>query len=323
MLRSYLILSAAAIALVAVGRTATADPIGPDCGTCQGSIYELLYNPTPVGQDADSTQYAIVLRINTAGYSGGGVNIDDVAFKISPKLDGLLLGDAPGGAGDWSAALGGINAGGCDGNANNGFGCATSNDDTNATLPFAGVYQWIFIADVPTGTLLTDPFAASIKARYVDANGDKIGDLVSEPISLQLIPEPGTALSADRGPRRPGGIRSAAPLLAVPASAFSKAPSARAGGAFVRAEVSGSCDRRARRRASAPFSARKRVPVPQKCGWRMTGSFAGSKASPLQWNQPSRSWSKTKSGLLQSLANSAPQPVPPFTVWSGRILPTT
>ena len=194
MLRSPLLLAAAAIGLVAVGRSAAADPIGPDCDTCQGSIYTLLYNPTPLGSDADSTQYGIVLRIDTTNYTGGGVNIDDVAFKISPNLDGVLLVDAPGGAADWSTAPGGINANGCDGNGNSGFGCTTSNDASNATLPFAGVYQWTFVADVPTGTLLTDPFAASLKARYVDAGGNKVGDLVSEPITLQVIPEPGTAL---------------------------------------------------------------------------------------------------------------------------------
>jgi hypothetical protein len=193
-LRSHLILGATAIALVAVGRSAAADPIGPDCDTCQGSIYELLYNPTPLGSDADSTQYGIVLRIDTTGYTGGGARIDDVSFKVSPNLDGVLLVDAPGGAADWSTALGGINAGGCDGNTHSGFGCTTSNDDSDATLPFAGVYEWLFIADVPTGTLLTDPLAASIKARYVNVDGAKVGDLVSEPISLQLVPEPGTAL---------------------------------------------------------------------------------------------------------------------------------
>jgi hypothetical protein len=193
-LRSQILLAAAAIALIAAGRSASADPIGPDCATCQGSIYELLYDPTPLGQDGDSTQYAIVLRIDTTGYTGGGVNIDDVSFKVSPNLDGVALVDAPGGAGDWSTALGGINADGCDGNVNSGFGCTTSDDDSNATLPFAGIYEWIFAVDVPTGTLLTDPFAASIKARYLDSDGDKIGDLVSEPIALQVIPEPGTAL---------------------------------------------------------------------------------------------------------------------------------
>ena len=192
-LRSTAII-AAAVALALCAGQAMADPIGPNCGTCQGSIYELLYNLTPIGSDADSTQYEIVLRINTNGYTGGGVRIDDVSFKLSPKLDGVVLLDAPGGAGDWSTALGGINAGGCAANANNGFGCTTSNDATDATLPFAGVYEWRFVADVPTGTLFTNPFGASLKTRYVAAGGGKVGDLVSEPITLQLIPEPGTLL---------------------------------------------------------------------------------------------------------------------------------
>ena len=194
MLRSQLLLAVATIALVAAGRSASADPIGPDCDTCQGGIYELFYNPVPISSDADSTVYGIVLRIDTTGYTGGGVSIGNVAFKVSPNLDGVSVFDAPGGAGDWTASLNTLNANGCSGGGPSGFGCATSNDDSNATLPFAGVYQWIFGADVPTGTLLTDAFAASIKVRYLDGDGEKIGDLVSEGITLQVIPEPGTAL---------------------------------------------------------------------------------------------------------------------------------
>ena len=174
-------------------RPAAADPIGPDCGTCQGSIYELLYNPTPVGTTATGTLYDVTLRIDTTGYTGGGTRIDDVSFKISPKLDSVSVIGAPGGAADWSSLLGGISAGGCQANANNGFGCATSNDDSAATLPFAGVYTWEFVAEVPNGqSPNTDPFGASIKARYVNADGDKVGDLVSEGITLQVVPEPAT-----------------------------------------------------------------------------------------------------------------------------------
>jgi hypothetical protein len=43
-----------------------------------------------------------------------------------------------------------------------------------------------------TGTLFTDPFEASLKVRYVDADNEKVGDLVSEGITLQVIPEPGS-----------------------------------------------------------------------------------------------------------------------------------
>ncbi|PYV82062.1 MAG: hypothetical protein DMG05_28820, partial [Acidobacteria bacterium] len=44
-----------------------ADPIGPDCGTCQGSIYtlELLGNPS-------TNVYDVRLEIDTSGYNGGG-----------------------------------------------------------------------------------------------------------------------------------------------------------------------------------------------------------------------------------------------------------
>jgi len=193
--RSQLLFATAAIALVAAGRTATADPIGPSCGTCQGSIYELLYDPTPVGTTATSTIYEITLRIDTTGYTGTGVRIDDVAFKVSPNLNGQTLLDAPGGFGNWTALFGGINASGCQGNSSSGFGCATSDSTSVATLPFAGVYEWVFNALVPLGeSLKTDPFDASIKARYVNASGTKVGDLVSEGITLQVVPEPGTAL---------------------------------------------------------------------------------------------------------------------------------
>jgi hypothetical protein len=37
---------------------------------------------------------------------------------------------------------------------------------------------------VDNGTLFTGPGEASIKARYVDANGNKVGDLVSEKITV-------------------------------------------------------------------------------------------------------------------------------------------
>jgi glucose/arabinose dehydrogenase len=42
-----------------------------------------------------------------------------------------------------------------------------------------------------------------------------------------------------------------------------------------------------------------------------------------QVNHRSRPWSKTWSGLLHSFANSAPHPVPPRTVLSSRMAPTT
>jgi hypothetical protein len=181
--------------LLALGRPAAADPIGPDCETCQGAIYELFYEPTPVGSTVDSTLYEITLRIDPAGYGGTGARIEDVSFKVSANLNGLTLLDAPGGADQWTVLPGGISAGGCHGNTANGFGCATSDSTGAALVPLGGPYEWVFHAFVPTATSLkTDLFDASIKARFVDADGHKVGDLVSEGITLQVIPEPATAL---------------------------------------------------------------------------------------------------------------------------------
>ena len=54
---------------------AFADPIGPDCWSCQGSIYTLL-NLGQIGAPGGTTdEYRIDLRINTAGYDGGGTLI--------------------------------------------------------------------------------------------------------------------------------------------------------------------------------------------------------------------------------------------------------
>src|SRR5678816_2899823 len=75
--------------------------------------------------------------------------------------------------------------------------------------------------------------------------------------------------------------------------------------------------------AFLPFSWILRVPVPVKCGCVMAGTPCGFQSVPVQQNQLFFSSSNTHSGLLQSLANSAPQPVPPRTVPSSWITPMT
>ena len=171
------ITGAGALLLVLVlAPTLKADPIGPDCGTCQGSIYtlELLGNPS-------TNVYDVRLEIDTTGYSGGGSFIHSVAVKIGDATAVSLL-DAPGGAGAWVASVSGLNnsdqGANCDGNSSPGFACAQ--DGITAPVP-DGTYAWIFEITVSNG--LIDP--ATIKAGYVDGNGNKVGDLVSENITLQ------------------------------------------------------------------------------------------------------------------------------------------
>lgn len=182
---------------------ASADTIGPNCGTCQGSTYTL----TSLGlapADLDSAgptvdTWRIMLTIDTSGYNAGGVRIDQVAIKVSNAVDVAKLVSGPGGAADWQLLSGGINSGGCDGSGS-GFECANLVANTTAANVHGALLTWIFDVDL-AGPPLTGFGQADIKARYVDDSNNKVGALVSEGITLGTgqtpppptpVPEPGT-----------------------------------------------------------------------------------------------------------------------------------
>ena len=178
-----------ALALI-MAAPASANPIGPNCGSCAGGIYTLTYNPTPVSSTATTTTFQVTLTVNTAGYNGTGVAIDNVAVKVSSTLTSTSLVSAPGGVSAWTLALinTGLSANGCSGGGN-GFQCVDATTGTPAPTP-AGTYTWVFNLTMPTGSLITTPLGASIKVRYVGRNG-KMATLVSEDIDLQVpVPEP-------------------------------------------------------------------------------------------------------------------------------------
>src|SRR5690348_14019381 len=83
-----------------------ADSIGPDCGTCQGSIYTLTWNGT---NDGTLNNYDITLTINTSGYSGGGLAIDSVAIKVASSEAGGSVDAAPTTPANWVPLDGGLN----------------------------------------------------------------------------------------------------------------------------------------------------------------------------------------------------------------------
>jgi hypothetical protein len=197
-----------ALWLLATGASpAGAAPIGPSCGTCQGAIYDLTYSGSPIATTATTETFRITLTIDTLGYNGGGTNLNTVALKVSSSFLDADLVSAPGGVANWVQMFGGLNAAGCSGSGS-GYDCVRVALMSDALdVPDGTPYVWVFDIEMPTGGLLTGALEASVKARYGNQYVAKVGDLVSEGITLS-VPEPtGAALLAllaglGRVPRR-------------------------------------------------------------------------------------------------------------------------
>jgi hypothetical protein len=190
-------LTGAALLLALAASQAGATPIGPSCGTCQGSIYELSYSGAPIASDPTpilgapngTETFRITYTIDASGYDGGGEYIDTVALKVASMFLDATLISAPGGPAAWVELFGGLNAAGCSG-AGSGYDCVRwATFLSLAPAVPGGSYSWVFDILVPTGTLLGGLDQASVKARYVDGAGVKVGALVSE--NVTLTPEPG------------------------------------------------------------------------------------------------------------------------------------
>lgn len=218
MARTKAALTGAILAILVAG-AANAGTIGPNCGTCQGSTYTLTYNSTPIAVGKTWSLWQIILTIDSRGFNGDGTNsihdyIDEVAIKVSsavasgkgipsPSLVAFTerIATTPTyNASNWTVQSGGLNASGCSG-AGSGYVCADYNSSKkNPGVPVNNVYKWVFDVPVATGALFTSSSElSSIKARYVNASGTKVGALVSEDLHLSATvtartPEPGSIL---------------------------------------------------------------------------------------------------------------------------------
>ena len=171
---------------------ANASSIGPNCGTCQGSIYTLMdLGPAPIdlySADGSFDTWRIALTIDTSGYTGTGVAIDEIAIKVADKVNAASMVDAPGPVASWQLVPGGLDANGCTGSGS-GWDCSDwIGVGSSPAIVNGSLLTWILDVDAAS-PLLTGFNEASIKVRYVDASGNKVGALVSENIT---VPEPGT-----------------------------------------------------------------------------------------------------------------------------------
>lgn len=173
-----------------------AEPIGPICGSCDGGVYTLSYDGNALPDfDALHETFRITFDVDTMSYTGGGSFLDNVAIKVANSLFDVVLVDAPGALSDWTDPgvdlSSGINAGGCSGSGA-GFFCidGLANGGKGVALSTGPLFSFVFDVSVENGILFTGTGEASVKARYVDDDGDKAGSLLSEPITLQRVPEP-------------------------------------------------------------------------------------------------------------------------------------
>ena len=179
-----------AVGLLSAVTTVLADPIGPDCGSCFGTIITLEYDSTPVVTSATTDTWEITLTIDTSGYS----NLPDpdtlktVGFKVANSVVDVDRISEPAGWSGTPLINTGVNTNGCAGGGN-GFIC---DDATTGISVPDGILSWTYHVEVAKNALFTDPFEASVKANY---DGPSSG-VTSEAITLQVVrtPEPSVTL---------------------------------------------------------------------------------------------------------------------------------
>lgn len=182
------------VVFVMAGAVAHADSIGPDCSTCQGSTYTLVYDPIPVATTSTTTTFEFTLIVDTSTFTGpADTYMQAVGMKVSSNHISVVLVEAPGGVDKWTASLGSVSnaSDSCSETAGAAFACADiSTSEFSDFNKVGGTLVWRFQIGMGSSALLDGEDEASIKARYSTLAGVKVGPLLSESITLTAAPEP-------------------------------------------------------------------------------------------------------------------------------------
>lgn len=173
-------------AMVLVTADAHATTILPNCGTCgnHNTTWDLTLS---LINDAENIYQLTV----TAAY-GNPVDfafVNAVAFKIDAFVNNYdtsptVSGPAEGGT--WTVIPGGLSADGCNGSGN-GFHCAGS-PGSGASPSIGGTDTWTFLLNVNNNLANVLAATGSLKAHFVDSDGEKVGSLLSEGVTFGLPP---------------------------------------------------------------------------------------------------------------------------------------
>jgi hypothetical protein len=171
-----------------------------DSLTYQNVVYTLGYFQS--ASQVGTYNYTIQLSIDASNFQFGPAYLSSVAPGITgavgendqPTVPPTLLA-APGGTGNWTTSVGGLNANGCNGTGNfycssaTSFGTFNLSTSSSATSPF--IFQWvIYDSSLPTGV-----DGVALKSEFDNASGSKVGGLLSQDMTLtpiSAVPEPGT-----------------------------------------------------------------------------------------------------------------------------------
>jgi hypothetical protein len=160
--------------------TAQAVTIGATCGTCGAHATSFDISLALVN---DTTHvYTATITANYVGPTFDWTYLNALGLKIDgANVESFTSTGSDGGAA-WSEILGTLNSNGCAVNPGEAFAC-TQLGTTGATRP--GPDTWTLTIDFDSAINLSNVTGA-FKARFLDANGEFVGPLLSESFTTSV-----------------------------------------------------------------------------------------------------------------------------------------